>query len=87
MKDSAGTQKIDEWSEVDQYYVSSAPRLPLGGCHGDEDGHVFEELGRIVEEVTGLNRKDGKPLSLATSGCDIESRLHSVALLRCTITT
>jgi len=49
MKDSAKYAKIVEWSEEDQCYVGSAPGLILGGCHGDDEKQVFEELCLIVE--------------------------------------
>lgn len=44
MKDSAEYAKIVEWSVEDQCYVVSAPGLILGGCHGDDEKQVFEEL-------------------------------------------
>lgn len=54
MKDSARYVKIVEWSEEDQCYVGSCPGLFLGGCHGDDERQVFEELCDIVEEVVAL---------------------------------
>ena len=51
MKDSAKYAKVVEWSEEDQCYVGSAPGLILGGCHGDDEKQVFEELCLIVEEA------------------------------------
>jgi predicted RNase H-like HicB family nuclease len=62
MKDSAKYAKIVEWSEEDQCYVGSAPGLLLGGCHGNDEKKVFEELCLIVEETIELYRKDNKPL-------------------------
>lgn len=44
MKPSAQYAKIVEWSEEDQCYVGSAPGLILGGCHGDDERAVFDEL-------------------------------------------
>ena len=44
MKESAKYAKIVEWSEEHQYYVGSAPGLILGGCHGDDESQVFNEL-------------------------------------------
>ena len=67
MKDSARYAKIVEWSEEDQCYVGSAPRLIYGGCHGDDETVVFDNLCRIVEEAILLYRKEGKPLPQATS--------------------
>lgn len=79
MKDSAKYAKIVEWSEEDQCYVGSAPGLILGGCHGDDERKVFEELCLIVEEAVDLYRKDGRPLPPATSGRDFANRMQSVA--------
>ena len=75
MNDSARYVKVVEWSEADQCYVGSAPGLVYGGCHGDDERLVFEELCRIVEEVVALYRVDGKPLPPATSGCDLAAIL------------
>jgi predicted RNase H-like HicB family nuclease len=68
MKDSARYVKIVEWSEEDQCYVGSAPALILGGCHGDDERQVFDELCQIVEEAIDLYRQDGKPLPPPTAG-------------------
>ena len=78
MKDSARYAKIVEWSEEDQCYVGSAPGLVYGGCHGDDERHVFAELCEIVDELIGLYRVDGKPLPPATSGCGIANRLSAL---------
>jgi predicted RNase H-like HicB family nuclease len=61
MKESAKYAKIVEWSEEDQCYVGSAPGLILGGCHGNDEKKVFDELCEVVEEAIELYRKDGKP--------------------------
>jgi len=79
MKDSAKYAKIVEWSEEDQCYVGSAPGLIYGGCHGDDEQRVFEELCQIVEEAIELYRKEGRPLPPATSGRDLANRMQSVA--------
>lgn len=60
--------KIIEWSEEDQCFVGSAPGLILGGCQGDDERKVFDELCVIVEEAIGLYEADGKPLPPATAG-------------------
>ena len=62
MKESARYVKIVEWSDEDQCYVGSCPGLFLGGCHGDDEQAVFEELCMIVEETIDLYHADGKPL-------------------------
>ena len=72
MKNSARYAKIVEWSEEDQCYVGSAPGLIYGGCHGDDERVVFDDLCLIAEEAVLLYQRDRKPLPLATSS--IESR-------------
>lgn len=79
MKDSARYAKIVEWSEEDQCYVGSAPGLILGGCHGDDEKQVFDELCRIAEEAIALYHQDNKPLPPATAGHDLANRLQHVA--------
>lgn len=79
MKDSAKYAKVVAWSEEDQCYVGSAPGLILGGCHGDDEKAVFDELCQIVEETIELYRKDNKPLPPPTSGQDLANRLQGVA--------
>ena len=76
MNYSARYVKVVEWSDVDNCYVGSASGLIYGGCHGDDEREVFEELCQIVEEAIDLYRADGKPLPPATSGRD------SAAILR-----
>ena len=68
MKDSAKYVKIIEWSEEDHCYVGSAPGLIFGGCHGQNEKEVFDELCQIVEEAITLYREEGKPLPPSTSG-------------------
>ena len=79
MKDSARYVKIVEWSQEDQCYVGSSPGLIYGGCHGEDEKEVFEELCRIVEEAIELYRKDGKSLPPPTSGRDFANKMQSVA--------
>ena len=54
--------KIVEWSEEDQCYVGSAHGLIYGGCHGDDEQSVFNELRQIVEETIELYSKTDEPL-------------------------
>lgn len=61
-KDSARYAKIIAWSEDDGCYVGSAPGLLMGGCQGDDEKAVFDELCQIVEEAVALYKLDGKPL-------------------------
>jgi predicted RNase H-like HicB family nuclease len=79
MKDSARYIKIVEWSEEDQCYVGSSPGLIYGGCHGDDEKVVFDELCRIVEDAIELYQRDRKPLPPPTSGRDLVNRMQSVA--------
>lgn len=79
MKDSARYVKIVEWSEEDQCYVGSSPGLIYGGCHGDDEKRVFEELCQIVEETIETYRKDNKPLPPPTSGRDFANKMQHVA--------
>lgn len=79
MKDSARYAKIVEWSEEDRCFVGSAPGLVYGGCHGDTEKQVFDDLCEIVDEIIELYRQDGKPLPAATSGRDFANRMQDVA--------
>ena len=79
MKDSARYVKIVEWSDEDNCYVGSSPGLLYGGCHGDDEKRVFEELCQIVDETIKLYHKDGKPLPPPTSGRDYANRMQGVA--------
>lgn len=79
MKDSARYVKIVEWSNEDQCYVGSAPGLIFGGCHGQDERAVFEELCQIVEEAVELCKADGRQLPPPTAGKDLASRLLKVA--------
>jgi len=79
MKDSDQYAKIVEWSVEDQCYVGSCPGLMLGGCHGDNELAVFEELCHVVDEILQLYREDGKALPPATAGRDLVNQLQDVA--------
>ena len=68
MKDSARYVKIVEWSEEDNCFIGTAPGLMDGGCHGDDERQVFDELCEIVDEVIELYKADGKPLPPPTAG-------------------
>ncbi len=76
MKESTKYAKIVEWSPEDGCYVGSAPGLLPGGCHGDDEKAVFEELCSIVEEVIALYRSEGRTLPPATSGKDFAKRMQ-----------
>jgi len=70
MNDSAKYAKVVEWSDEDDCYVSSCPGLMFGGCHGDDELAVFQELCQIVEEVIDIYQCDNKPLPSPTSSRD-----------------
>lgn len=77
MKLSDRYVKIVEWSEEDQTYVGSAPGLLLGGCHGDDERAVFNDLCDIVEEAIAIYSADGKPLPPPTAGHDLANKLQA----------
>ena len=79
MNESAHYVKLVEWSEEDGCFVGSSPGLFLGGCHGDDERRVFDELCRRVEEIIDLYRADGKPLPPPTSGRDFANRILGAA--------
>ena len=79
MKESAKYAKIVEWSEKDQCFVGSSPGLVYGGCHGQDERAVFDELCQVVEEAILLFQKDGKDLPPPTSGRDYANKMQSVA--------
>src|SRR5207244_5670393 len=78
MKDSARYPKIVEWSDEDQCFVGSCPGLFYGGCHGQDEKQVFEELCQMVDEMIALFHQDGKPLPPPTSGRDLANRLAEI---------
>lgn len=67
--------KIVEWSE-DQAYVEGAPGA-AGGCHGNDERAVFDELCDIVGEAIALYAADCKPLPPATAGRDLANKLQA----------
>lgn len=71
MKESARYAKVVEWSEEDHCYIGTAPGLLRGGCHGDDEREVFDQLCTIVEEAIELYHADQKPLPPSTAARDI----------------
>ena len=53
---------VVEWSEEDQCFVGRCPELFLGGCHGDTEEEVHEQLDEIIADVVAHYEKEGKPL-------------------------
>ena len=74
MKDSANYVKIVEWSAEDECYIGSAPGLVYGGCHGDDETKVFEDLCHIVEESIEVYKREGKVLPPPTAGKDFVNK-------------
>lgn len=79
MRESARYVKIVEWSDEDNCYVGSSPGLVLGGCRGEDEKQLFQELCQIVEEAIALLHAEGKPLPPPTSGKDLANRIQDVA--------
>jgi len=79
MKESTRYVKIVEWSDEDRCFVGSCPGLFYGGCHGNDEKKVFDELCEIVEETIEVYKRDGKPLPPATSGKDYANKMLNVA--------
>ena len=76
MKASANYVKIVEWSTEDECYIGSAPGLVYGGCHGDDETKVFEDLCHIVEESIEVYKREGKVLPPPTAGKDFVNKLQ-----------
>jgi predicted RNase H-like HicB family nuclease len=79
MKESAYYAKIIEWSTEDNCYVGSAPGLLYGGCHGQDEKVVFDELCSIVEETIAIYHREGRTLPPATAGLDFANRKQNAA--------
>jgi predicted RNase H-like HicB family nuclease len=71
MTPSSRYAKIVEWSDEDHCFIGSCPGLFYGGCHGDDERAVFDELCRRADEIVELYRTEGRPLPPATSGLDL----------------
>ena len=67
MTDSARYVKIVEWSDEDNCFIGSSPGLFIGGCHGNDERAVFDELYTIVGEWIKLYHRDGRPLPPPTA--------------------
>ena len=71
--------KIVEWSDEDGCFIGSCPELFYGGCHGDDEREVFDQLCAIVKETVELYERDGKPLPKPLSGKDLVNCLQKIA--------
>jgi len=79
MKESARYVKIVEWSDEDGCFVGSCPGLLYGGCHGDDEVAVFEQLCAAADEAIELYKRDGKALPPPTSGRAYVNQVLGVA--------
>jgi hypothetical protein len=79
MKDSAKYAKIVEWSDEDQCYVGSAPGLIFGGCHGDDEKEVFNELCRPSKRQSRSIATMVDHCPPPTSGRDFATKMQNVA--------
>ena len=79
MNEEAKYVKVIEWSEEDRCFIGSCPELFYGGCHGDDEREVFDQLCQIVEETIKLYRQDGKSLPSPLSGKEFVNALQEVA--------
>ena len=68
-----------EWSEEDGCFIGSCPELAYGGCHGDDERRVFDQLCQIVEETVEIYKEDGRPLPTPISGRDLVNTLQKTA--------
>jgi hypothetical protein len=51
MNESTRYAKFVAWSDEDQCYIGTCPGLFYGGCHGDDERQVLDELWQIADEV------------------------------------
>jgi len=79
MNEGAKYLKIIEWSDEDGCFIGSCPELFYGGCHGDNERKVFDELCQVVKETIELYRQNGKPLPSPLSGREFVNALQKIA--------
>ncbi|MCK5329539.1 MAG: hypothetical protein KAR36_13140 [Candidatus Latescibacteria bacterium] len=79
MTEAAQYVKLVEWSGEDKCFIGSCPELFYGGCHGNNEREVFDELCRIVQETVALYRRDGKSLPSPLSGREFVNALQKAA--------
>jgi len=79
MNEGAKYLKIIEWSDEDGCFIGSCPELFYGGCHGDNERKVFDELCQVVKETIELYRQNGKPLPSPLSGREFMNALQKIA--------
>ncbi len=79
MNEEARYVKIIEWSDEDKCFIGSCPELFYGGCHGENEHQVFDELCQVIEETIHIYEEDGKPLPRPLSGKEFVNAMHKVA--------
>ncbi len=79
MNEAARYLKIVEWSDEDGCFVGSCPELLYGGCHGQDERAVFDELCQVVEETVEIYRKDGRHLPIPLSGRAVVETMRKIA--------
>ncbi len=79
MSKGAKYVKIIEWSEEDGCFIGSCPELFYGGCHGDNEREVFDNLCQIVEETIILYHQDNKIFPPPLSGREFINTLQKAA--------
>jgi predicted RNase H-like HicB family nuclease len=70
--------KIVEWSDEDGCFIGSCPEFFYGGCHGDDERQVFDQLCQVVKETVEIYERDGKPLPKPVWQ-DLVNSLHKIA--------
>ncbi|PIU67815.1 MAG: hypothetical protein COS84_03340 [Armatimonadetes bacterium CG07_land_8_20_14_0_80_40_9] len=79
MNEEAKYVKIVEWSDEDRCFIGSCPELFYGGCHGDNEREVFDELCQIIQETIKLYRQERKLLPSPLSGREFVNALQKIA--------
>lgn len=71
--------KIVEWSDEDDCFVGSCPELFYGGCHGDDERRVFDELCRRIDEVIELYRSEERDIPPPMENRGLVNQLQKIA--------
>lgn len=78
MREEAKYVKIIEWSDEDECFIGSCPELFYGGCHGENEHQVFDELCQIIDETIRIYQAESKPLPHPLSGREFVNAMHKV---------
>jgi hypothetical protein len=79
MTDSANYIKIVEWIPEDNCFVGQCPGIIGPCCHGPNEGRVYTELCKIVDEWIANMKRSGHPLPPPTIGRNVSDRILQVA--------